>query len=360
MSVVKEKNLLFITVEGKNKPYTFNINTGELLGLRGLQLETFPPKAPLKRALREHGTALARCLYKMIDCETRPSRLRQGDMLTLLKNFDRLDALGKVNPNLEFYHIEKLVKEFDNLVAFLKKTDIKVEQITNTTIREFENAITEIEMERRLGANPTLTFEQYDRFKQYRVTNDWDKEEWNVAGYYLNNGKLEEYYGIQSYNNISLKLDTYFKYCKDLNKKYEKQTNFIREFVETKRTYNLMKEEIDGAKMQRNYAKHEKAFDFAFGNYVVVVPKTPKDIIKEGVDMHHCVGGYVDSVVNNDKYIVFVRHKDTPDKCYLTCEVLTDGQIRQYFLAYDRHISSEADIVFKKKFQEHLDAYWNA
>lgn len=359
MSVVKEKNLLFITVVGKTKPYTFNINTGELLGLRGSQLETFPPKALLQRELREYGTALARCLSKMIDDEARPYRLRRADTLALLKNFDRLDALGKVSPNLEFYHIERLVKEFDNLVAFLKKTDIKVEQITRETVRDFENAIAEIEMERRLGANPTLTFEQYSRLRQYRVTNEWGKEEWNVAGYYLNNGKLEEYYGIAGYNPLSLKLNQYFKYCKDLNKKYEKQTNFIREFVETKRTYDLMKEEIDGAKIAKNYAMHAKAFEFAYGNFAVVVPKTPKDIIKEGADMHHCVGGYVDEVVDNKTYIVFVRYKDTPDKCYLTCQVHTDGRIGQYYLAYDRYISSNEDMEFKKKFQEHLMAYWD-
>jgi hypothetical protein len=74
--------------------------------------------------------------------------------------------------------------------------------------------------------------------------------------------------------------------------------------------------------------------------------------------MHHCVGSYVNRVLNGDTYICFVRHKDTPDECYITCQVNTDGTIGQYFLAYDRYISTDRDKAFYNAFQAHLKSVW--
>ena len=74
--------------------------------------------------------------------------------------------------------------------------------------------------------------------------------------------------------------------------------------------------------------------------------------------MHHCVGGYVDRVVEGSTYICFIRHKDTPDECYITCQVHTDGRIGQYFLAYDRHIHTKEDCAFKDAFANHLREVW--
>ena len=75
--------------------------------------------------------------------------------------------------------------------------------------------------------------------------------------------------------------------------------------------------------------------------------------------MHHCVGSYVNRVLDGDTYICFVRHKDTPDECYITCQVRTDGTINQYFLAYDKRITKDEDREFYTAFQNHLTANWN-
>ena len=123
--------------------------------------------------------------------------------------------------------------------------------------------------------------------------------------------------------------------------------------------YYLRKTEFDNKKIVENYAKQSKAWEFSFGDYAVVIPTTGQDIVTEGEKMHHCVGSYVDKVVNNTDYICFVRHKDNLDKPYITCEVRTDGRIGQYFLAYDRYISTEEDKEFKKLFAEHLARVWN-
>ena len=118
------------------------------------------------------------------------------------------------------------------------------------------------------------------------------------------------------------------------------------------------KTEFDNTALRRNYEAKAKAFTFTFGNYSVVVPTCTKDIIDEGANMHHCVGGYVDRVVSGDTYIVFVRRTDTPDKCYITAQVQTSGKIGQYFLAYDKYISSIEDREFYNAFARHLAENW--
>ena len=132
----------------------------------------------------------------------------------------------------------------------------------------------------------------------------------------------------------------------------------MREYCETKKTYELYKAEYDNKRLVANYAKHEKAWQFAYGDYIITIPTTAQDIVTEGKEMHHCVGGYVDRVVDGRDYICFVRHKDNPSTPYITCEVYTDGTIGQYFLAYDRYISSDEDKAFHKAFQEHLNSVW--
>ena len=71
--------------------------------------------------------------------------------------------------------------------------------------------------------------------------------------------------------------------------------------------------------------------------------------------MHHCVGNYVNKIVDGSTYICFIRHKDNPDKQYITCQVDPNtGKIGQYYLAYDGLISSKEDIEFREAYQKYL------
>jgi hypothetical protein len=137
-----------------------------------------------------------------------------------------------------------------------------------------------------------------------------------------------------------------------------KVNNFMREYCETKKTYELRKAEFDNKKLVANYARHAKAWEFSYGDFIVSIPSRGQDIVTEGEQMHHCVGRYVDRVVEGSDYICFIRHKDAPNAPYITCEVYPNGEIGQYFLAYDRHISSNEDKDFKVAFQCHLRGVW--
>ena len=155
-------------------------------------------------------------------------------------------------------------------------------------------------------------------------------------------------YGLQYIN-------MYIEYCKAIGKTPIKTNNFIREFLETQNSYDLWLQVEKDTRFASHYDRYRNNLTFEYGNYTVVLPTKGQDLVKEGSEMHHCVGGYVDNVANGTTLIVFIRHKDTPDQCYITAQINpANGELGQYYLAYDKSIYKGEDIEFKEKFQEWL------
>lgn len=65
----------------------------------------------------------------------------------------------------------------------------------------------------------------------------------------------------------------------------------------------------------------EKMFSFEAGKYILHAPKDADDIISEGKRMCHCVGTFIDRVIEKRSVILFIRKKDMPDEPFVTMEV---------------------------------------
>ena len=57
------------------------------------------------------------------------------------------------------------------------------------------------------------------------------------------------------------------------------------------------------------------------GKYIIDMPKCSADLTEEGSKLHHCVGGYVNSVANGSTAIYFLRQASAPNVPWLTVEV---------------------------------------
>ena len=154
-------------------------------------------------------------------------------------------------------------------------------------------------------------------------------------------------------------LEDYWNQCVFLNKKPCCENNMLREINETTESYAYLKRELDKEKFKANYKRHSKAWNFNYGDFIVTIPIEPKDLVIEGQKMHHCVGRYVDKVSNNETYIAFIRKKDNIKMPYITAEIDLNGNLQQYFLAYDRKITEKTDIEFREKYQEYLSKIWD-
>ena len=350
----KERNNITFIIDGTNGNYKFDLSNGQFFGLKGTAIKTCQKKTEIRRLLQRsnnyHGSwsNLERVLFNMFDSGYTSAYPR---FLNMLKGAERLDAIDFTGDIWDIHDFEYINTNFAYLNKYIQdelngeQSQFRTDNFINYV--EFNKARKELG-----GLAEQLTPEIYRKVKEYlpNIT----IEEWSVVVYYLIRGKYWEYH-----HGDCRKLTEYINTCRAMEKEPLKVNNFMREYCETMKEYELRKVEFDNKKIRNNYELHKSAFEFAHGDFVVVLPQTAQDIIDEGRNMHHCVGSYVDRVVDNGTYIVFIRHKDTPTECYLTCQVSTMGDIQQYYLAYDRTIRSAEDIEFKNAFQTHLKANWN-
>ena len=63
-----------------------------------------------------------------------------------------------------------------------------------------------------------------------------------------------------------------------------------------------------------------KELEYKTKKYSIILPKTSQDIIDEGVNLHHCVGSYVEKVKDGKTHILFMRKTDDIDESLITIE----------------------------------------
>ena len=344
----KDRNNIYITLDGASGDYRLDINTGILYGVKGTPIKTVPRKrevVDLFPRWDNTATNLTYVIGRMI-ANTSPAT-SYPSMAEVMMGADKIDALGVGNLSLydeQYVYIANNIKDF---VAWRKANPNE-----RFNFYEFSKWSKYEKVRGSLGnlAN-LLTSDMYNALLSHR--NDYTLDELGVCAYYLGRGKLYEYH----HGNVD-NLVHYIEMCRLIEKEPLKVNNFMREYCETLKEYELRKTEFDNKRIVMNYASHASAWEFEYGDYKVYIPSCANDIIDEGKNMHHCVGSYVKQVVNNSCYICFIRRKDTPNECYITCQVYSDGRIGQYFLAYDNYIHTAEDKAFKVAFRNHLSAVW--
>lgn len=155
---------------------------------------------------------------------------------------------------------------------------------------------------------------------------------------------------VVNYNNICDKVDCYLNIC-DKIKREPTTKDFMNEYYRTlciyyNWRYNHEKDIF--------LSRYNDILKFEYGNLEVILPTQPTDLTKEGNDNHNCVGSYIQYVVNGTSIVVFVRHKDSPDKSYITCEIRPDGRINQFYLRGNYSVHETEDKAFCKLYQEYL------
>lgn len=352
ITITKEKNIMKIVVEGTNGFYALDINSGDFYGKKGGLLKAIPCPYEIRRAFHDMGTLLGRMVSEVLNYDgTTPATLHNATNLEIFSAADKIDAL-KLGSKIHYsrHDLKTINSNFPMFVKYLKTIEGEFDRDQQ---RKFFAWLNWEKAKKALGQYAeTITPEMYDRMTcegRYSFT----ESEWGTIAYYLVKGKFWEYS-----NHNCERMRNYITICRAMEKTPNRQSNFMREYVETLQEYEQRKTEYDNARLVQNYQQKAKAFTFTFGEYSVVVPTCTTDIINEGANMHHCVGGYVNDVVQNKTYIVFVRKTNTPKECYITAQARTDGTLGQYYLAYDRYIHTQEDRDFYEAFAKHLRENW--
>lgn len=80
--------------------------------------------------------------------------------------------------------------------------------------------------------------------------------------------------------------------------------------------------------LEDHYSDAQK-FEYENDKYSIIACKDLSELGREGSELHHCVGSYVDSVRSGNEYILFLRKKTELDVPYFTIDVLPNKNVRQ-------------------------------
>ena len=369
MNITYSKGIFTFHDNVNDRHYAWNINENSLTNLR---TNNQVMRMSISRANIEH------CLYQLyrnnttVDMITVLYKLFDNYSITLTEvfshsqsllladkiiNFMQSRGIQKPLRDFEYYNLQSII---DHKVSFKQIADIIVEfnDNDNMDVISCYNIVQRLDLIRdskKYNGLP-LDFIQTHKYDLDSLYAHIPKQYYNLALYYYYTQKA---YAIE--HSISGILINYFRQCDKMGKTPIKTNNLFRECVETAQAYALWQKTDVDVRFAQTMARYKDRLQFTYGNYTLVLPTCCKDLITEGNEMHHCVGGYGVNVARQDTLIVFVRHKDTPNKCYITAEIKLDGsnkgKLGQYYMAYDHSISSLEDKEFKNALQNHLDSF---
>lgn len=98
---------------------------------------------------------------------------------------------------------------------------------------------------------------------------------------------------------------------------YNEQQRHWRERYDEQKRKELEKR----AKLNKVKIEFRKTLEFEDKDYLIRLPVDKNEIVKEGMELHHCVGGYAERHEAGDTTIMFLRKKSEPDKPFYTIEV---------------------------------------
>lgn len=112
----------------------------------------------------------------------------------------------------------------------------------------------------------------------------------------------------------------YITMAKRVNMKYERYPKSLKLRHDVVMVvFNSHKQQIDLEDFQNAMSEYEDK-NYEEDDLKIVLPKTPQDIIDEGREMNHCVGSYIDRVIDKRSVIAFIRDSKT-DKRIATLEI---------------------------------------
>ncbi len=91
--------------------------------------------------------------------------------------------------------------------------------------------------------------------------------------------------------------------------------------------YRAVQIDMDKEKFA-SQAEQNAYFEYTYKDLMVVVPKTPQEIVEEATRQKNCLRSYVERVKNGDTVVAFIRRKIMPDATYVTAEV-NNGRLLQ-------------------------------
>lgn len=137
----------------------------------------------------------------------------------------------------------------------------------------------------------------------------------------------------------------YIENCKIL--KYDLKNEFVLFPKRLKDAHDISAKEVIDVKNENReklfverMREAERKYSYETKTFAVIVPMSTEELKLEGQALHHCVGTYVDRVLEGKTIILFVRRKEKIEKPFYTMEV-NKGEIIQCRGEYNHDMTEQ-------------------
>lgn len=86
----------------------------------------------------------------------------------------------------------------------------------------------------------------------------------------------------------------------------------------------IQETQVYDALIEATYDSLSRFAEWSDGKFTVIMPRTSKEIVEEGVRQSHCVGRYCERVAVGESIVLFLRRADDPSKNFFTMEIKKD------------------------------------
>lgn len=142
----------------------------------------------------------------------------------------------------------------------------------------------------------------------------------------------------------------YYNMFKDLYPNIEPVSIYnIKTTEQIKRLHDQINDiyKINESKVfSESYLKVKETFpkyEFSDEKFTIFYPEKPEDIVREGSELHHCVGSYIKRIIKGNNIILFLRKNEELDKSLVTVDIIpiNDGlfEIEQAHGKYNCNVS---------------------
>ena len=186
------------------------------------------------------------------------------------------------------------------------------DQCSNIFSEEKMNQYNDIEILKFLRSQKAFTLDRWMKLiqlnKQYTITGSYGYKQEPVKQLYA-----DYYKSLSAMGEFGLDISSYPLLFND-------KQQLQRYHDEAARAVSNVRNKAQDEKFQMLYNKRLKMLEND-GEYLIDMPKCSADLTTEGSYLHHCVGGYVNSVANGNTAIYFLRQASDPHTPWLTVEV---------------------------------------
>ena len=276
--------------------------------------------------------------------------------LKMYNNDPATEYFGKmgINPSIQ---LMKKCKKDKNFINFLRENAKDVNTYgVQATMYAFDNNMSIFEADKFLQwkrhcNKQTKDFKDIDKIKPNRI---------RLYEYAVHTGKIRSY---RDYWDACVSLgldmtDTKNLYPKDFQTMHDLRVN---EWASKKAKLDE-KERREFYKKFKQKAAGLKMLECVGNEYTMLIPESPKDLIREGSKLHHCVGkmGYDKKMFNGECIIGFIRLNEQKDKPFVTVEYLMKSKkISQCYADHDsrppenvRKFADEWAVMVTEKLKE--------